>query len=228
MPRISTVLIDAGGVLLLPSITLMRAALRSAKVEINEDQLVRAHYAATAVMDAHGGLHRDLYRRAFARTCGVPQHLENAVVERIARTFTGFDWTWAVPGIQKDLRSLLAARLRVGVVSNSTGTVDQMLAAAGICQVGPGAAVPVEVIVDSGRVGVAKPDPRIFNIALEALGINASEAVYVGDTARADVDGAVRAGLHPIHLDPYGDCPDPPGRHRHIRRLGDVDRLLRS
>ena len=82
--------------------------------------------------------------------------------------------------------------------------------------------MPVGVVVDSTRAGVAKPDPAIFGLALESLGVPASEAVlHVGDSLRSDVDGALAAGLQPIHLDPYGSCPAPDG-HGHARSLAEL------
>ncbi len=64
--------------------------------------------------------------------------------------------------------------------------------------------VPVECVIDSGEVGVQKPDPRIFRIALDAMGIEARQAWYVGDMPGIDVVGARAAGLHPIVMDPFG------------------------
>jgi HAD superfamily hydrolase (TIGR01549 family) len=52
-------------------------------------------------------------------------------------------------------------------------------------------------IVISGEVGIKKPDPGIFRIALEQTGLRAAEVVYVGDT-QEDVDGAKAAGIRPI------------------------------
>ena len=93
--------------------------------------------------------------------------------------------------------------MRLGIVSNSDGTVERELATRGIAEVGPGDGVDVECIVDSTAVGVAKPDPRIFEIALESMGVAAEDAWYVGDTPAFDVDGARNAGLRPLLLDPY-------------------------
>ncbi|HEX3667973.1 MAG TPA: HAD-IA family hydrolase, partial [Acidimicrobiia bacterium] len=61
----------------------------------------------------------------------------------------------------------------------------------------------VEAIFDSTVVGVAKPDPRIFELALEALAVPATRAIHVGDTPGADVDGARAAGVRPVLVDPY-------------------------
>ena len=48
-----------------------------------------------------------------------------------------------------------------------------------------------------------KPDPRIFHIALDAMGIEAEDAWYVGDMPGIDVVGARAAGLHPVLMDPF-------------------------
>jgi putative hydrolase of the HAD superfamily len=77
-------------------------------------------------------------------------------------------------------------------------------------------------------VGHAKPAPEIFRVALEKLGVAADDAVHIGDTAWADVDGARAAGVRPLHLDPFGDCPDPAGEHEHVRSLGDIGAVLRQ
>ena len=88
------------------------------------------------------------------------------------------------------------------------------------------AGIPVGVVVDSAVVGVAKPDPAIFGIALDALGVPASGTVlHVGDSLRYDVAGALAAGLEPVHLDPHGFCPAPDG-HRHVRTLAELAQHL--
>jgi len=84
----------------------------------------------------------------------------------------------------------------------------------------------VGVVVDSAVVGVSKPDPAIFRIALDALGVPPSRTVlHVGDSLRYDVTGALAAGLQPVHLDPNGFCPAPDG-HRHIRALAELAGIL--
>ena len=80
------------------------------------------------------------------------------------------------------------------------------------------------MVIDSAVVGVSKPDPAIFALALDALGlpdVARSTVVHVGDSLRYDVAGALAAGIRPIHLDPHGYCPAPDG-HEHIRRLDEI------
>ncbi len=57
-----------------------------------------------------------------------------------------------------------------------------------------------DAIVVSGAVNKRKPSPEIFICALNALGVSASEAVFVGDTADADVGGPKTVGMRSIYL----------------------------
>lgn len=59
-----------------------------------------------------------------------------------------------------------------------------------------------------GEVDSFKPDPRIFEHALELAGTSAGETIYVGDNYFADIVGSRRAGLVPVLLDPVGLFPE--------------------
>jgi 2-haloalkanoic acid dehalogenase type II len=61
-------------------------------------------------------------------------------------------------------------------------------------------------IVISREVGVMKPDPRIFAIALERLDVAPTEAIFVGDTPRTDIVGAHAAGMKAVWLN-RDNCP---------------------
>ena len=67
-----------------------------------------------------------------------------------------------------------------------------------------GLADRLDFVVDSCVVGVEKPDRRIFELALREAGVDAAEAVYVGDLYSVDVLGARAAGIDAILLDPRG------------------------
>ena len=85
---------------------------------------------------------------------------------------------------------------RVGIVSNADGRVEALFEAVGL-------AAHVEFVIDSHTVGVAKPDPRIFRMGAERLGLPPEEILYVGDVYAMDVVGARAAGLRPLLLDPF-------------------------
>ena len=61
-------------------------------------------------------------------------------------------------------------------------------------------------IIDSEVVGVAKPDPAIFDHALPYFEeFERDRIAYVGDSVTMDVASSAAAGLHPILIDPYDD-----------------------
>jgi len=103
----------------------------------------------------------------------------------------------ADPGARPALRAVKAAGLAAGVISNSNGSAHALLDGAGL-------ASELDFVIDSGLVGVEKPDPRIFRLGLERAGVAAHEAVYIGDLYSIDVLGSRAAGLSAILLDPRG------------------------
>src|SRR5439155_26572101 len=84
---------------------------------------------------------------------------------------------------------------RAAAISNSNGSAETLLASVGL---GP----YLDFVVDSGEVGVEKPNPRIFELALARAGVAAAEAAYIGDFYSIDVRGAAAAGLRAVLLDP--------------------------
>ena len=107
-------------------------------------------------------------------------------------------WGAIVPGTVESLARLRAAGMRLAVISNSDGRAAAALDAGGLLD-------QFEFVIDSGEVGVEKPDPRIFQIALERMGINPGDALYVGDLYEVDAVGARAAGLDVMLLDPAGE-----------------------
>jgi HAD superfamily hydrolase (TIGR01509 family) len=111
---------------------------------------------------------------------------------------------WGKPneGARKTLDALVRLGVRRAVVSNSDGRAERHLIDCGVRD-------GIELVVDSQVVGVEKPDPRIFRIALEALGVAAERALFVGDIRSVDEAGARAAGVHFVLIDPFGDYAAP-------------------
>lgn len=231
MSAVDAVLLDVGGVLILPDAEPLLATLGDAGMtDVTLDDLARGHYAGIAAMDRSALAGRPMpdwpaYHAGMTGVLGVEPDRLPGVTEAIGLEFRTLRWTRPIPGAVDALRRLAATGVAIAIVSNSNGTVEAELLAAGICQVGPGEGVPVAAVLDSGAVGIEKPDPRIFLAALEALGVSADRAVHVGDTKCADIAGAERAGVRPIHLDPHGFCPSPDG-HEHVTDLDRVTALI--
>ncbi len=103
-----------------------------------------------------------------------------------------------------DLLLALHGRISTGVVTNNVASEQRQKIAA--CGFGP----LLDAVIISDEVGVAKPDPRIFGLALEALGCEAGETVMVGDAWETDIAGARAAGIRPLWFNRLGaPSPDP-------------------
>jgi putative hydrolase of the HAD superfamily len=123
-------------------------------------------------------------------------------------------WCGADPEAPRVLGELAHAGLRLAVISNTEdGRARDALEAAGLASY-------FDLVVDSHLVGCKKPDPAIFRLALERLGVEASEAVFVGDSYALDALAARAAGMRAILLDPLELHPE--SVCTRIRALGDL------
>lgn len=135
-----------------------------------------------------------------AGASGPPDTLERAADAVFREHMKHNVWRRVGPGVPEALARLRDAGLSLGVVSNSEGTIEAMLEDVGLRPF-------FGAILDSTVVGVAKPDSRIFELALERLGVSASEAIMVGDSPTGDITGASNAGIPAALLDPFGFYP---------------------
>lgn len=86
----------------------------------------------------------------------------------------------------------------------------------------------VDVLIASEDVGVSKPDPAIFQIALERAGVRAEDAVMVGDSWANDVAGAARAGIRAVWFNPdRKPVPQDPAGVAVIESLTPVEDVVR-
>ena len=223
--RVETVLLDAGNTVLEIDYAFVAEAIVAAGGATDADDVRRAERHARVALDPL--LHdrstegRDVKRRyfelTFAGLAGAPPADPAAVVAAI----DALENLWRVPApdAAATIDALRARGLRVGVVSNSDGTVERVLERVGLRD-------RLDVVIDSAVVGVEKPNPEIFHHALRALGAAAATAIYVGDLPAVDVTGAHAAGLVPVLMDPLGLWPTAVDAVR-IARLADLPELIR-
>ena len=220
------VLLDVGGVFLVPSKDRLFEALGEPIARSSDAECDRAHFEGMHALDvasAPGNEDRRTYLDGYLSSIGIPEDRREAAIDRLVPVWQGPSldlWRRILSGSIAGLRTLYRADLRLGIVSNSDGHVEEELVRNEICQVGPGRGVPVRSIVDSGVVGVAKPDPAIFDFALPSLDLDPSEVIYVGDSVKYDVRSAEAAGMTPLHIDPFGLCEEMD--HFHIAGVGEV------
>lgn len=211
MSRFDAVLFDAGGVLVLPDPTVLRPLLATYGGADDTESHRRAHYAGMAHKSRRGSTEWDWssYNEAYVASVGVAADLIVHAAEVLDHTRSHHLWRWPIPETLVALAALADATVPMGVVSNASGQIEDMLIRTRICQTGDGPGVSVRVVIDSHVVGVAKPDPKIFDHALSHLSeFDRSRILYVGDSVTMDIASAGAAGLHPVLLDPYDDHAD--------------------
>lgn len=108
------------------------------------------------------------------------------------------------PETRTMIAELRAAGLKLGILTNGAPDIQRDKI--------EGAAIGhlFDVIVVSAELAIGKPDPRIFQMAMERLGASAEQTVMVGDSLERDIVGARAAGLRSVWVD-LGHTPDRKG-----------------
>lgn len=99
--------------------------------------------------------------------------------------------------VEPALYELRRAGLRLVCVSNWDVSLTEVLARCDLADA-------IDDVVTSAGSGYRKPDPAIFNLALDAAGCTPDEAVHVGDTREEDIAGAEAAGIRALLIDRDG------------------------
>ena len=105
------------------------------------------------------------------------------------------------PDAWETLESLREAGFPLGVASNRSKPYGEQMAALGLEPF-------FQFALAAGELNTWKPEPGIFLHAVELLGVQAGQTIYVGDNYFADILGAANAGLRPVLLDPEGLFPE--------------------
>jgi FMN phosphatase YigB (HAD superfamily) len=127
-------------------------------------------------------------------------------------------WCKVPTGLGVALDAVRARGVKTAIVSNSEGMLDRLFSDLGIRS-------HLDILVDSGIVGVEKPDPRIFEIALEAANVPRERALHLGDIFATDILGAQAAKIRCALIDPFGHYA---GRHPGIPRVPGVLEVARA
>ncbi|MBS1120416.1 MAG: hypothetical protein H6Q90_2644 [Deltaproteobacteria bacterium] len=175
----------------------LSARVASRGVQLDRDALGAAEPAAWVYYDGlvdagHG--HADAWRALMARLLGDAGAAD-------APSLAAWLWTenpranlWRRPivGMVSLAQELAGRGATVAVISNSEGRLAELFAEIGL-------AGSFAAIIDSGRIGLEKPDRRIFEHALAVVGAPAgTRAIHLGDSWDADIAGARGAGWRAI------------------------------
>jgi putative hydrolase of the HAD superfamily len=167
---------------------------------------------------AYAAFVRDNHRRAL-EACGVgPDDMEQ-LLDDMSVWATGYEIA-AYPDVAEALKALRDKGLRLAICSNWDWDLSSFVAQAGLAGL-------VDVEVTSAQAGYRKPRPEIYAHTLGLLDVEAADAVFVGDTWDADVQGPLEAGMRPVHLW-RDDHPDrvPPPLPEGVARISSLDQLL--
>lgn len=217
-----TVFLDAGGVLLFPNWSRVSGALAKQGVVVSGPSLARAEPVAKKQIDdsntvavTNDARRGWLYFNLVLTAAGVElsDATDAALTELHEYHRERNLWEYVPENVIPALEAIAGLGLRMTVVSNANGTLCAHMDRLGLSRY-------VHCILDSHDVGVEKPDPRLFAIALERSGADASTTIHVGDLYQVDVVGARAAGIRGVLLDEGGlyesvDCP-------RVRSLGEL------
>lgn len=221
---IRTLFLDAGGVLCHPSWPRVSAALQAEGVIVSAERLAAAEAQAKHDMDVASvvGATSDakrgwLYFNKVLEHCGIPLSPATDAALAMLREYHRSENLWE--HVPDDVRPALARLRQLGlemvVVSNANGRLRHLFDRLGLTAY-------FDLVLDSHEWAVEKPDPRLFQIALEQSGGAADTTAHVGDFYQIDVAGARLAGLREgILLDAAGLYPDVD-----CRRIRALDELV--
>jgi putative hydrolase of the HAD superfamily len=134
----------------------------------------------------------------FLRDLGISDG--DGLVDAVYREFTDLANYALFDDVPPVLERLRDAGLTLGVVSNFEAWLERLLERLGVRSF-------FAVRVISGVEGLEKPDPRIFQLAMERAGVEPAASVYVGDNPEFDVDPALALGMFPVLIDRRGRYP---------------------
>jgi putative hydrolase of the HAD superfamily len=150
------------------------------------------------------------------RQLGIDADAEH-IARRVYDEFGCADRWRAYDDVRPALMRLSARGIRLGLISNWDGRLVGLMNGLGLSEL-------LDAVVSSADVGLHKPDPRIFELACERLGVTPSDAAHVGDHQYADIIGAEAVGMVPVLIDRHGG--ENPGNERFVRSLDELEDAL--
>ena len=142
------------------------------------------------------------YNRFILQELGIDSGEQQRLAHSIQAAFQQHKWSSSLfPETREALHELRRQNYRIGVISNNTDRFPQELAEQQLADF-------FESITYSGELGLEKPDPAIFHLAMQRMGSGGNDAVHVGDSYEKDVVGARAAGITPILIDREGRYPE--------------------
>ncbi len=173
---------------------IIRRAWQAAGLDVPLDDFCRAYIYGERALAAEGVVApTDTFLELMRRKAAFELECLGLYSEELAEAIAQYCYRHAreCTAEAAEVLQALGERYRLALVSNFYGNLKSVLADFGLLQFFP-------VVVESASVGVRKPDPRIFGLALEALGIEPAEALVVGDSVSKDILPAQSLGCEAV------------------------------
>lgn len=224
--------LDAGNTVIFLDHERLAGILGRSGLEVSASALVRAEGEAKRLAE-DGGLFDAAWSQrsapgaiawgkmvgTIARCAGleasrVPSALEAAWREHVQKNL----WCKVPEGLGQALDGVRELGVHVAIISNSEGMLERLFTDLGILG-------HFDLVVDSGKVGFEKPDPRIFEVAFDRFHTPPSRALHLGDIFATDILGARAAGCRYALIDPFGHYE---GRHPEVPRAQGAPEVART
>jgi len=226
--KCETVFLDAGGVLIWPNWARIANVLQAHGIAAEADRLAAADPFVRKSLDVAellaapiDGPGRWRYFDLILARLGVSLSEKTAAAKSVLLEYHRTDnlWEYVPEFVRPALLELRTLGMRLVVVSNANGTLAKSFDRLGLSSM-------VDVLVDSAEAGVEKPNPRLFDIALQRSGADRATTIHAGDFYHIDVLGARAAGLVGVLVDQANlyeksDC-------LRIRSLAELPLLIRD
>jgi HAD superfamily hydrolase (TIGR01509 family) len=154
-----------------------------------------------------------------ALRAGIPAASIGRVLDVAWRDHEAKNLWWKVPeGLGSALDAIRTSGVKVAIISNSEGMLEHLFREIDLLP-------HFDLVVDSGKVGVEKPDPGIFRIAFDHFRVLPARALHLGDVFATDILGARAAGCRHALIDPFGHYE---GRHLEVPRVPGAPEVARA
>jgi len=216
--KLKTIFIDAGNTLISMDLPWFSDELKRFDINCTEDELRRAEASARPIVSAEVPRLKSTENRGTSvlyiksilnglqaakslpasQLAELVDYMLNVVSEKGQSLKL---WNHIIPGVPEALEMLKNNNFQLAVVSNSNGSVEEILTSLGLGHY-------FDHIFDSHIVGIEKPDPGFFRYALDMLNAEPETTLHIGDMYHVDVIGAWKAGIGAVLLDPFDDWMD--------------------
>lgn len=180
---------------------------------LGKNPIIKSDFTFRRTLEEKIRIQFECFRDKWSEACG--KAYEQAVVDDLyARTLAETDKS-------REVLLQLKQQFPLVLVSNFYGNIATVLKEFKLDGI-------FESIIESAVVGVRKPDPQIFTLGVEALGLQPDEVVVVGDSMDKDIIPAGKAGCHTIWFKGEGWTDDPVDESAAGKVITDLRQIVNS